>query len=79
MEGEMKAKRELTYKVEPLFTEAFFGSLFKVIDGSYRRLQMGFENMEGECFIATFYRCGEGSENSKRFYRIDIKKSIRAV
>ena len=54
---------------------AFFDSLQKLIDGSYRRIQMDFTAKSGQLFTATFYRCGSGAVNSWRFYRIDVKKT----
>jgi hypothetical protein len=51
----------------------FFDSLGKVIDGSYRRLQIDFKSKDGKCFTATVYQCG--SSRARCFVRIDLKKS----
>lgn len=61
-------------KVSYLEMLAFFDSLGKIIDGSYRRLTMDFRSKAGDCYTATAYQSRVGS-SSRKFVRIDIKKS----
>jgi hypothetical protein len=53
----------------------FFVCLGKVLDGSYRRIQVDFKDGNGKAYTATFYLCGSMQKVSKKFVRIDVKKS----